>query len=134
LFGRLLAGRRPELVSGLITLGSPHLDPLGLHPLLLLNVGVVGALGSLGVPGLFSARCWRGGACCRPMWGDMGKPLEQPFLSIYSLSDGLVDFRACLDPAARHAAVDSSHIGMAVNPAVYRLIAEELREAERRPA
>lgn len=127
LFGRLLAARRPELVSGLITLGSPHLDPLGLHPLVLLNVGVVGALGSLGVPGLLSAECWRSGACCGSMWGEMKTPLGRPFLSIYSRSDGIVDFRTCLDPAARHACVDSSHIGMAVNTAVYRLIAEELR-------
>lgn len=125
--GRVLARRRPELVSGLITLGTPHLDPFGVHPLVLLNVGVVGALGALGLPGLFSSDCWRDGPCCGGIWGDLGEPLTVPFLSIYSPSDGIVDYRACLDPAARHAAVDSSHLGMAVNPAVYRLIAEELR-------
>ena len=125
--GRILARRRPELTSGLITLGTPHLDPFGVHPLLLLNIGVVGALGALGLPGLLSADCWRDGPCCGDIWEDLAKPLTVPFLSIYSRSDGIVDYRACLDPAARHAAVDSSHLGMAVNPAVYRLLAEELR-------
>jgi hypothetical protein len=94
---------------------------------LLLNVGVVGALGALGVPGLLSTRCWRGGPCCDDLWNELQRPVSVPFLSVYSRSDGIVDFRACLDPAARHAAVDGSHLGMAVNPAVYRLIAEELR-------
>jgi triacylglycerol lipase len=128
LFGRLLAGRRPELVSRLITLGAPLMNPFGIHPLVLLNIGVVGALGSLGVPGLLSTRCWRSGTCCGATWDEIGKPLRAPFLSIYSRSDGIVDWRACLDPAARHAAVDSSHLGMAFIPAVYRLIAEELRD------
>lgn len=129
LFGRRLARRRPDLVSGLITLGTPLLDPLWVHPLMLLNVGIVGTLGSLGVPGLLSSRCWSGGECCGASWYEAGKPLEVPFLSIYSRSDGIVDWRACLDPAARHAVVDSSHLGMAVNPAVYRLIAQELSAA-----
>jgi pimeloyl-ACP methyl ester carboxylesterase len=128
LFGRLLARRRPDLVAGLITLGTPLLNPLGVHPFVLLNVGVVGVLGSLGVPGLFSVQCWRNGPCCGPMWGEIGTPLGSSFLSIYSRSDGIVDWRTCLDPEARHADVDSSHLGMAVNPEVYRLIAQELRE------
>jgi pimeloyl-ACP methyl ester carboxylesterase len=129
LLGRLLLRRRPDLISGLITLGSPLLDPLGVHPLVLLNVAVVGTLGSLGVPGLFSHRCLRGGACCGWLWEDIGRPLPSDvhFLSVYSRTDGIVDWRTCLDPAARHVEVDSSHLGMAVNPAVYRIIAEELR-------
>lgn len=126
MFGRFLALRRPDLVSGLITLGSPHKDPLGLHPLVLLNVGVIGALGSLGVPGLLSAGCWRNGPCCSGVWEQLQQPISTPFLSIYSRSDGIVDFRTCLDASARNVAVDSSHLGMALNPAVYRLIAEEL--------
>jgi hypothetical protein len=51
------------------------------------------------------------------------------FVSIYSRSDGIVDWHACLDPAAeRYVEVDSSHIGMGLNPQVYRAIADALAD------
>jgi triacylglycerol lipase len=40
-------------------------------------------------------------------------------LAIYSHSDGIVDWRSCLDPHAECVEVDGSHCGMAVNPRVY---------------
>ncbi len=127
-FGRLLAARRPDLVASLITLGTPLLDPLAVNLLVLLNIGAVGALGDFGFPGVLSTRCMRAGACCDDFWRDsMGKlPEAMPFLSVYSRSDGIVDWRACLDPAARHAVVDSSHCGMAFNVEVFRAIGIEL--------
>jgi triacylglycerol lipase len=132
LLGRVLSGQRPERFAGLITLGSPLLDPFAVHPLLLLNIGVVGVLGMLGVPGVFSARCWRGGACCRAAIELVEKPLPPGFrfVSIYSRTDGIVDWRACLDPAAAHVEVDSSHLGMGSHRAVYRAIATELARLE----
>ena len=42
-----------------------------------------------------------------------------PALAVHSRSDGIVDWRACLDPHARCVEIDGSHCGMAVNPAVY---------------
>jgi hypothetical protein len=47
-------------------------------------------------------------------------------LSIYSKSDGIVKWQACLDPSAAQFEIESSHIGMAVNPDGYRAIAETL--------
>jgi hypothetical protein len=38
--------------------------------------------------------------------------------------DGIVSWRACLDPCARQVEVESSHTGMSVNLAVYRVLAE----------
>lgn len=127
-FGRWLAARRPDLVAGLVTLGTPLRDPLALHPLVLANLGVVSALGTLGMPGLLSTRCLRLDRCCAPVWRELTKPLaaELPFVSIYSRSDGIVDWRACLDPSARHFEVDSSHCGMAFNVDVLRIIGAEL--------
>jgi triacylglycerol lipase len=124
---RALAVRRPELVDTVVTLGSPQLEPLAVHPLVLLQVGAVGALGTLGVPGLFSRRCWDGECCA-----DFRDSFEQPFpdgiryVSIYSRSDGIVDWHACLDPAAEHVEIESSHIGMAVSVAAYRAVADAL--------
>ena len=47
-------------------------------------------------------------------------------MAIYSRSDGIVSWRACLDPGARQVEVDSSHAGMSVNREVYRVLAEIL--------
>ena len=130
-FGRWLAARRPDLVAGLVTLGTPLRDPLAVNLLVLMNLGVVGALGRLGVPGVLSTRCMRLDRCCEPAWreGAAALPEALPFLSIYSRSDGIVDWRACLDPGARHLEVESSHCGMAFNVDVLRAIGEELGRA-----
>ena len=60
---RALAARRPDLVAGLVTLGSPTLDPLAVGPLTLLSVRAVSVLGALGIPRVFTRRCLDG-ACC----------------------------------------------------------------------
>ncbi len=126
--GRWLALRRPDLVSGIVTLGTPLCDPLAVHPLVLANVGVVSTLGTLGMPGLFTTQCLRLDRCCEAVWREGVAPLadEVSFLSIYSRSDGIVDWRTCLDPAARHLEVASSHCGMAFNVGVLRAIGAEL--------
>jgi len=128
LFAKALASRRPELVSGIVTLGSPLKNMLAVHPVVLAHIGIVGLLGTLSVPGMLTARCLRG-ACCDPF----RKTLEAPFpdgigyLSIYSRSDGIVNWRACLDPAAdEHVEVIASHCGMSVNAAAYRATARAL--------
>ena len=54
------------------------------------------------------------------------------FVSVYSKSDGVVDWHACLDPAAdRLVEVRTSHCGMAVHPSVWRAVAEALSEFRR---
>ena len=53
-------------------------------------------------------------------------PADIAFTSVYSRSDGIVDWRACLDPHARQVEVRSSHVGMAVNPAVFEIVAAAL--------
>jgi triacylglycerol lipase len=125
--GRALAGRRPDLVSGVVTMGSPLIDPLAIHPVARLQVRFVGALGSLGAPGLFRRDCLEGECCA-----EVRRAAERPFpatvdlVSIYSRSDGIVDWRACLDPAAEHVEVRASHIGMAVNAEVYAAVGAAL--------
>jgi triacylglycerol lipase len=125
---RALAALRPELVAGLVTLGSPHLDPLAVHPLTLLSVRAVGVLGTLGLPGLLSRRCMDGECCARFRAGVEGDwPAGVPFVSVYSRRDGVVDWCACLEPAARPVEVDSSHCGMAAHEGTYEAIGEALR-------
>jgi triacylglycerol lipase len=133
-FAKVLAQRRPELVAGIVTLGSHVCEPLNVHPLVRLNVVAIGALGTLGAPGLFTRSCISG-ECCADFWELHSSPLPRGvgYVSIYSRSDGIVDWRACLEPAAEQVEIRSSHIGMAVNPDGYRVIASAL-ERFRRPA
>jgi triacylglycerol lipase len=125
---KVLAAQRPDLICGLVTLGSPHTDPLALHPLVRLQVEAVSRLGSLGAPGLFKRSCLDGD-CCASFWDDLAGPLPAGvgFVAVYSRSDGVVDWRACLDPCADdHVEVRASHCGMAVNPGVWRAVAAAL--------
>jgi pimeloyl-ACP methyl ester carboxylesterase len=137
-FAKVLAVRHPDLVSGIVTLGSPQLDPFDVHPFVRAQVYAVGALGTLGVRGLFKRSC-RWGDCCEPFWEDLQKPLrgDVGYLSVYSRSDGVVRWRSCLDPHAEQLEIDASHIGMAVSPRAWQAVARALsdfRETDRRPA
>jgi len=120
-FARALAVRRPDLVEGIVTLGSPTVSQLRIHPLVLAHVGLVSALGSARVPGLFSWRCLRGDCCERFRGAISGEfPGHIPYVGMYSRSDGVVDWHSCLDPAAQLVEVSASHCGMSVSAQVYR--------------
>jgi triacylglycerol lipase len=127
-FARALATRRPDLVAGIVTLGAPTLSQLRIHPLVLAQVGLVAALGTGRVPGLFSLECLRG-QCCEEFRTALESPFPAgiPWTAIYSRSDGIVDWRACVDPQAGECVeVSATHVGMALNAAVYREIARFL--------
>ena len=132
---RILAVRRPELVAGIVCLGSPVLDPLAVHPLVRALVEAVALLGSLGIRGLFSHAC-HFGACCHEARADAAAtwPTSLPFTAVYSRSDGVVDWRSCLDPHARHVEVRSSHCGMSVHPAVFEIVADALAAQRTQPS
>jgi triacylglycerol lipase len=119
-FARVLAVRRPDLVSGIVTLGSPTVRQLSTHPFVLAQILVVGALGTGKVPGMFRVSCLRG-ACCKRFRADLVSafPPGVRFTALYSKRDGVVDWRACLDPAAEQIEVRASHLGMGLNAEVY---------------
>jgi triacylglycerol lipase len=122
---RVLAVRYPDAVRTVVMLGSPVVEPLSAGRPVLAAVRSVTCLGDLGVPGMFSTSCAEGD-CCAAFREDLGAPLapDVPAIAIYSRSDGIVSWRACLDPGARHVEVESSHAGMPVNRQVYRALAE----------
>jgi pimeloyl-ACP methyl ester carboxylesterase len=131
---RALAARHPREVVALVTLGSPVLDPLAVNPAVLRTVRTVAQLGDLGLPGVFSSTC-NGGACCAEFRALLESPLppDMPALAVHSRSDGIVDWRACLDPYAQCVAIEGSHCGMAVNPNVYRELERLLERSEEAP-
>ena len=127
-FAKALGARRPDLVSGVVTLGAPVVSQLAVHPFVLAPVGVLAALGSGPVPGLISWRCLRG-ECCAPFRETLAGPFppEVGYVALYSRSDGIVDWRSCVDPHADECVeVHASHCGMGMNAEVYRAIARAL--------
>jgi triacylglycerol lipase len=128
---RALAAGHPDQVAALVTLGSPVLDPLAVSPAVLRTVRSLARLGDLGVPRMFSTEC-RDGACCADFRELLVAPLPSstPTLAVHSRSDGIVDWRACLDPFADCVEVQGSHCGMAVNAQVYRELERLLARTE----
>jgi len=130
LYARVLSQRRPDLVSGVVTLGSPFRDQLAVHPLVWANVAALAVLGSLGMPGVLRYGCALSD-CCADFRRDLAAPADPTvsYLSVYSQRDGIVDWRACLDPIGRNLEVPATHIGMILDPAVLAEIATAIRLA-----
>ncbi len=133
-----------------------------IHPLLHLQLELLARLGDRRIPRLASHRCLDAGTieqlseiagrsrvsralirrlkglepgdCCTQFWADVRRefPQDVSYLSIWSPIDGVVNPRACLDPAARHHEVRSSHCGMAWNRHVYRAVLDELTDVAAR--
>ena len=57
--------------------------------------------------------------------GDVYKR-QVPFVSVYSHSDGFLDWRLSLDAAAEHVEVDCTHFGLAASIPAFAAIAHAL--------
>ena len=97
LFARVLAVRRPELVSTVVTLGSPHRDQLAVHPVAWATAFGLATTEKSGISAIARYGCGSGG-CCRSFEADLlaSLPRNVRLTSIYSRRDGIVDWRACL--------------------------------------
>jgi len=129
MLARGLAVRRPDLVSGIVTMGSPMLAPAAHHTSLTRSVEVLVRLSRAGLPGLMSEDCVAG-HCARESFEESQQPLPAgvSFTAIYSKRDGIVDWRACVDPIATPVEVTASHVGMAVDPTtIEQVVAALLR-------
>jgi pimeloyl-ACP methyl ester carboxylesterase len=128
LMARGLAARRPDLVDGIVTLGSPMLAPGATHPVLLFDLKVLNRLQRVGMK-VMGEDC-TSGDCARSSWEQARAPLARgvAFTSVYSRRDGIVDWRSCLDPQARAVEVSTSHLGMAFDPAVLDVVVDTLAE------
>jgi pimeloyl-ACP methyl ester carboxylesterase len=133
---KVAARRRPDLVDGLITLGSPLTDAWGMHLALKLLIATMSQVGRrrLRIGGCGDAEC-PFGACSTTFFEDLRGELAEhvPFTSIYSRRDGIVQWRTCLDPHARHVEVRCSHIAMALDPAVSAEILRSLAQTPTEP-
>ncbi|WP_165807005.1 esterase/lipase family protein [Nocardioides currus] len=130
MLARGVAARRPDLVSGLVTMGSPMLAPGAHHVSLSASVAMLVRLSRAGIPGVMAEDCVSG-TCARRSFDDGRAPLADSvdFTAIYSRRDGIVDWRACIDPLATPVEVRASHVGMAIDPRVIAAVTAALRPA-----
>ncbi|MDF1605385.1 alpha/beta fold hydrolase [Nocardioides sp. YIM 152315] len=128
MLARGIAARRPDLVSHLVTMGSPMLAPGAHHRSLGASVDLLVRLSRAGVPGLMAEDCVAG-SCARESFEECRRPMPPGigFTAVYSRRDGIVDWRACIDPLATAVEVSASHLGMAFDPRVIDVVADSLR-------
>ncbi len=111
---REIARERPYLVDRIITLGSP----------------VVGGPKYTTISSLFRMLTGQNADHIEEIIKQRNRVLiNTPITAIYSRSDGVVAWQACIDdhnPNVEHVEVSSSHGGMGVNGIVLEVIAERL--------
>jgi pimeloyl-ACP methyl ester carboxylesterase len=124
---RLVAARRPELVRGLVMLGSPVLDLLGARLGVVPMARLLARLSALGVTGLIDDDCLRG-ECYTLHSAALRAPLPEslPAVAVYSREDAIAPWELCQDPYATCVEVRSTHCGMAFAPEVYGVLAHTL--------
>jgi pimeloyl-ACP methyl ester carboxylesterase len=127
MLARGLAVRRPDLVAGIVTMGSPMLAPGAHHVGLTAGVEALVRLSRAGLPRLMSEECVAG-SCARRSFEESREPMPRGvgFTAVYSKRDGIVDWRACIDPEARAVEVSASHVGMVLDPRVIDEVTEAL--------
>ena len=126
----MLAQTHPELVSQVMTLGSPVADPFDLRGLTKAAVSGIGSWRRAHREAGCCAHCYTPQCTCLGT-AEMKEKLRRPLTSFYSRRDGVVNWRSCLRPGGNSLQVEASHIGMATNPMVYSGIAHLLAQGKK---
>lgn len=114
LLAKVLAQRRPQLVEQVIGLGSPFSDWTDVAPMTHRAVGVVRTANELAFGRRLNPEA--------RFTYDLELPPIVPTTSIYTKTDDVVNFRACLRADIPALPVWGSHNGLVVNPEVFRLL------------
>jgi hypothetical protein len=113
---RELARERPELISRVITLGTP----------------VIGGPKYTALCEIYRKRGMDIEAIATEIeFRNQAAPLETPVVAIYSRADPIVAWQACIDrrtPNIEHVEVCTTHYGFGFSPEVYRIIARCLAQ------
>jgi len=112
----VLADRHPGLVDHVVALGSPVADPYDVHPLTLAAIRAAFVVNRLEVRTWFADES--------SFLEELVAPPRRPVISIFSRTDGIVNWRACLRSDMESLEVRGSHVGLALN--VYRLLGGRL--------
>ena len=111
---REVARDRPDLVSRVITMGSP----------------VQGGTRGTSIGAMVRRETGMSPAqMLALMQQRQARSIQTPIVALYSKTDGVVAWQACVDehsPNVTHHEVAASHVGMGCNPQVFRLVAQAL--------
>ncbi|HJR01962.1 MAG TPA: alpha/beta fold hydrolase [Methylomirabilota bacterium] len=126
MLARSLAARRPELAASVVTLGSPFRGVRS-HPLVLAASDRVREQ----VRREDRPDCYTGFCRCEAVTGlETPIPASVPQLAVYTKTDGIVDWRVCVnDDPATDVEVTGTHVALVANPGAYRAIARHLARA-----
>lgn len=114
IYAREVARAAPEHVRRVITVGSPFAGDLKSNVVWPMYEAVTGTR-IKSIPAEVMDR--------------INEPLPVPSTAIYSRSDGVVSWKACIDvaaPGVENVEVPGSHVGLLHNPAVFYVIADRL--------
>lgn len=134
MLARSVALDHPELVSMVISMGSPFRDAVRAHPAIIAatsalrqgrNTGMGGVGRNIG-PACFSGHCtcdFVKNMLAPDPYGDVAH------FAIYSLNDGVVDWKSCIEEQPElNDEVNCTHVGMAFHPKVYQVLGRRLRQ------
>ena len=129
---RAVACQRPQEIASVITLASPFRGTIAHRSVLraaeMVRNHILKEHGSSVLPHCYTARC-----TCDFLSSLRRKvPASVMETAIYTLDDGIVDSRYCrTGNCGSDFEVPGTHIGLAFNAAVYKIIAERLAKASR---
>jgi triacylglycerol lipase len=130
---RAVAVRRPDLVSGVVTLGTPLPELRAAHPILRADALALAGAGSVGIPGLLRFSCFSG-ACCERYRAELVGPFPASVgcVAMWSRRDACADPRRLLVRDARVVELESTHIGMLVDTPTFRAVSDAVATFGRR--
>jgi pimeloyl-ACP methyl ester carboxylesterase len=124
---KLAAQRRPDLVASVVVLSAPVTGTLRVAAHVRKQLEWLFRLNRRGMARVIGEDCVTG-ECAGRIAAELAAPFPDgvPYTSIYSRSDGIIDWQTCLDEDAELVEVNSSHTGMATDPEVVRLVVDRL--------
>ncbi len=126
------AARWPRLIGSVITMASPFRG-VRVHPLVLQTAFLVrGRIRQRRNGPAVTPNCYSGECQCEFVNSLRANfPASMPKLAIYTKTDGVVDWRFCVNDDATDVQVPGTHVGLAFNPQAYKHIANFLADPVR---
>lgn len=130
---RFLSIESPQYVRHAIALGSPIDGSMRVHPLVPLTFRALQK--SRQISGSSPSPCAQDLRCSCPFTTTVFAPLPQTarFSALYSRQDEIVHWQSCIDPHGDNYEISGLHMGLIVNPEVYRTLASILTSPVRSP-
>jgi len=127
LLARSAATARPHQVAQVICLAAPFRD-IRVHPMVLAAAGFVRDRIRDRQPDRVQRECYTGECTCSFAQAARDDPPDSVRrAAIYTETDGVVDWRSCIEEdASLNTKVSGTHSGLAFNPQVYRRVARLL--------